>query len=366
MMNKIESNLWIHQTRNDFDCGTLEDTEISSENSIEIKLIKLDEKFYSQGKYISDVIYTEPFHHLILSWNAEAPEETSIKIEAQVLVSKIGVQAWSNWLSFGTWSMRKDRTSEARKDAEDDLAYVDTDTLVVKCSEGETATAMRYRLTLMTENNEVSPSVKLVAGTIRNIDTSIAASKSGLAVLDNLDAVLDVPRLSQMIRDPKIAGSICSPTSVSMVLNYYGHNLVPEETAWAVYDTAYGSFGNWPFNTAYAGSFNFKSYVAYCNSVDDLKREILNSHPVVVSVKYRNSEEVDAKHPVIHGAPISKTNGHLIVVCGFIARGGKEYVVVNDPAAASNEAVRLEYLLEEFDAAWQKSGRVAYIIHPGE
>jgi uncharacterized protein YvpB len=149
-----------------------------------------------------------------------------------------------------------------------------------------------------------------------------------------------------------------------MVLNYYGSKLVPEETAWSVYDVAYGSFGNWPFNTAFASSFGFEAYVTYCSSVYDLKKEINNGYPVIVSVKYRNNENVDAKHPVIHGAPISKTNGHLIVVCGFKTVDNKEYVIVNDPAAKDNEAVRLRYLVEEFDAAWQKSGMVAYIIHP--
>jgi hypothetical protein len=264
--------------------------------------------------------------------------------------------------------LSKERTSIPKTENEDDLAYVDTDTLIVKGTNGETACAIRYKLILKTSIPDVSPSVRLVAGTIRNTSEGQNIPKlyanEITPELSEFNKVIDIPRFSQMVCDPEIKGSICSPTSVTMVLNHYGEKLVPEETAWKVYDIAYGSFGNWPFNTAYAASLGFESYVTYCSSVYDLKKEIYNDYPIIVSVKYRNDESVDSKHPVIHGAPISKTNGHLIVVCGFEKENDKEYVIVNDPAAKSNEEARLRYLSEEFDAAWQKSGRVAYIIHP--
>jgi uncharacterized protein YvpB len=331
----------------------------------EITLDKRDIGYVESGIFTSDIIYTVPFQYLILSWNADTPKGTAIKIEAQVLVNNNGKQLWSNWLSFGKWCSEDVRYSASKTDNIDELAYIDTDTLKIKGSNGETANSVRYRITLSTSDSKTTPTLKLVAGTIRNTEPSdnildLYASAS----LPEINKELNVPKFSQMLRDPKIAGVICSPTSMTMILNYYGLNLVPEETAAGVYDSEYDGYGNWPFNTAFAGSKGFEAYVTYCSSIYDLKREIFNDHPLAVSVKYKNSQEVDAKLPVIHGAPIEKTNGHLIVVCGFTKEADKEYVIVNDPAAASNEAVRLKYLLEEFDAAWKTSGRVAYIVHP--
>jgi uncharacterized protein YvpB len=166
-----------------------------------------------------------------------------------------------------------------------------------------------------------------------------------------------------MIREPKIAGSICSPTSITMIMGYYGTRLLPEETAWGVYDYVYEGFGNWSFNTAFVASYNYEAYVKNSN-IEELKTEIYNNHPVAVSVKYRNSSAVESDLPIIDGAPISKTNGHLIVVCGFENTDGKAYVIVNDPAAETDNKVSISYRLEQFEAAWEESGRIAYIVHP--
>jgi hypothetical protein len=367
-MNNQSGNLWVHNTYEDFNKGSFDNVIAANDSKTKITLVKNHNKYAEVGVYTSDIIHTLPFQYLILSWNADAPEKTSIIIEAQVLVNKDEHKLWSNWLSFGIWCSDTGRSSASSTDNVDELAYVDTDTLKIKGLSGETASAVRYRVALITSDPKVTPAVRLIAGTLRNTEATGNIqglyARDSLPEIESLNKELKIPRFSQMLRDPKISGVICSPTSITMILNYYGLNLVPEETAAGVYDTEYDGYGNWPFNTAFAGSKGFEAYVVYCSSIYDLKREIYNNRPLAVSVKYKNSMEVDTKLPVIHGAPIKKTNGHLIVVCGFIKEDGKEYVIVNDPAAASNEAVRLKYLLEEFDAAWKTSGRVAYIIHP--
>ncbi|MDR3585201.1 MAG: peptidase C39 family protein [Desulfosporosinus sp.] len=168
-----------------------------------------------------------------------------------------------------------------------------------------------------------------------------------------------------MVRDPSIANSICSATSIAMVLNYYGTHILPEESAWGVYDYNYDGFGNWPFNTAYASSFGYRAYVDY-STIEGLKKEIYYGHPVVVSVAYKNSVNVKANLPVVDGAPIESTYGHLIVVCGFTNENGTDYIIINDPDAANDEGVRVKYKLDQFEAAWAKFGNIAYIIQEKE
>ena len=360
---EISERFFIQTKASDFKNGTLNNTVITNYGDGEIELAKTDKGYISNGIYISNVIHTKPFKYLIMSWNSDTPDGTSIKIEAQVCVKGV----WSAYHSWGTWSTSMERASAGENNSDPDAAYVDADTLIVK-DKGETADAFRYRITLNTDNPEFSPSVRLLAQAIRNAgeqaikDVKIDSTSS---VDYAVNKVLDVPSYSQMIRDPKIASCICSATSMAMVLKYHGiSRLIPEETAWGIYDSKYDGTGNWSFNTAYAGSYGFTSYVKYCASVNDLKKEITEGYPVIISVKYRNSENVNETFPVIHDAPIESTRGHLIVIAGFTKKDGKNYAVVNDPAAKNDSGVRLNYLESELDAAWQTSGRAAYIIHP--
>jgi hypothetical protein len=77
--------------------------------------------------------------------------------------------------------------------------------------------------------------------------------------------------------------------------------------------------------------------------------------PVVASIAWNKNE--------LSGAPVSSSNGHLVVIVGFDASGNP---IVNDPAAASNEDVQRTYLRSEFEAVWlAASGGTVYLIFPG-
>ncbi|WML34281.1 cell wall-binding repeat-containing protein [Clostridium sp. OS1-26] len=367
--NINDGNLFVYSTSSDFadNAASLEDVEISNnigDGAIVLKSDKL------KGVYTSNIIGTSQFNYFVPSWDSDTPEGTSIQVEARVFVKTLdanGVwsEKWSNWLSWGSWGTFIKRASGTGV-TDETAAYVDTDTLTIKGGSGETASKIQYRITLNTNKSGVTPSVRLISGTIRNTLPGQGVNKvfSDNPDLSNLK-VLDVPQFSQMVREPSIANSICSATSIAMILNYYGTNILPEQSAWGVYDYKYDGFGNWPFNTAYASSFGYKTYVDY-STIEGLKREIYYGHPVAVSVQYKNSADVKGNLPVVDGAPIESTNGHLIVVCGFTKENGTDYIVINDSAAANNEGVRVKYKLDQFKEAWARSGNVAYIIREKE
>ncbi|MDR3585202.1 MAG: hypothetical protein P4L59_07755 [Desulfosporosinus sp.] len=76
-------------------------------------------------------------------------------------------EKWSNWLSWGTWGTFIKRASGTGI-TDDPVAYVDTDTLVIKGSNGQTANKIQYRVTLNTNKYGVTPSVRLISGALRN------------------------------------------------------------------------------------------------------------------------------------------------------------------------------------------------------
>lgn len=344
---RMEGNTALFTDAGDFQGGRLDGTSVSSGGGGEIALKEAGKK----GTYLSGTIAAGPFQNLLFSCNADTPGDSTVQAELQV--EREG--EWSGWLNWGVWgsSVKSGSSLTGEQDA---VAGISEDVLQV--ADGKTADAFRYRLTLSRNTSEEGPAVRSVAVSVRGADAAGAAEKTA-DTAEPSGKVLDVPRFSQMTRDPQIAADICGPTSVAMVLNYYGIGVLPEEAAWGGYDNSGLLFGNWAYNCAYAGSYGLTAYTEYLGSMSDVKREIAGGSPVVLSVRYRNSESVDADLPVLHGAPIEKTEGHLLVVCGFESRGGKEYAVVNDPAAADDGGVRVEYRSDEL---WNASFRVAYVI----
>jgi len=152
----------------------------------------------------------------------------------------------------------------------------------------------------------------------------------------------------------------CSPTSTSMVMEYYSQKLgdpqlnqtVPD-AAIGCYDWVYKGTGNWPFNTAYASTLGLAGYVTRFYSFAHAAPFIKAGVPLIISIAFKAGE--------LPGAPISKTNGHLIVVRGFDKNGD---VIANDPAARDNASVQLVYPRAALEAAWAHSHRTAYLLYP--
>ena len=175
--------------------------------------------------------------------------------------------------------------------------------------------------------------------------STISVATSPVRSNPALGKVLPVPRYSQMVHEgeyPQYDGggeAWCSPTSTTMVLAYYDALPAPSTWAWVhdgypdpevahgarrTYDKTLGGTGNWAFNTAYAAGTTKQSFVTRLRSLREAERFVAAGIPLVASVTFGRGE--------LTGAPISSTNGHLLVIVGFRKNGD---VVVNDPAAAS-------------------------------
>jgi cell wall-associated NlpC family hydrolase len=157
-----------------------------------------------------------------------------------------------------------------------------------------------------------------------------------------------------MLEQEKYRHDICSPTSLAMVLEYWGENVKTAELAETVRDQKTEIFGHWPFNVAAAGRLGVPGYAAWLGGLGDLEVLIARGRPVVVSLTFGAGE--------LANSPIKKTRGHLVVVAGFTEKGD---VIVFDPAAPQKDSVRRVYDREEFRRAWLVNKRgLAYIIGP--
>ena len=298
-----------------------------------------------------EVEASEPFRDLIPSWNAETPGGTWIEVRLRARTDG----RWTAWYGLGVWSSSADpelRHSVAGQDDGD--ARVLTDTVALRSE----AQAYQMSLSLFTTDPSLSPAVSLAA---------VVASRRSAAARDGMQAAgwgtaLDVPERSQM---PYPGGGEvwCSPTSTSMVMAYWANRLgepgldrpVPEVAA-GTYDPVYRGNGNWPFNTAYAARHGLLAYVSRFSSLSQVERWVEAGVPVVASLAWAPGQ--------LANAPISSTDGHLLVVLGFSETGD---VIVNDPAGdpRRGQSVRRVYQRRQFESLWlASSGGAVYLIYP--
>jgi len=287
------------------------------------------------------------FNQLIVSWNADAPTGTFLTVEARAMEP----DHQTKFYTLGRWTPDNavfPRTSvHGQADTDGKVA---TDTLVLI----HPAQVVQIRLTLGgTSSSE--PSLKFLGLSFCNIRVPKAERPPNHAAWGK---ILPTPEISQESY-PQEQGW-CSPTAVSMVLGYWADRLhrpelkrdVPEVAA-AVYDDDYAGTGNWPFNTAYAGSFpGMRAFVTRFDGIDELEDWVAAGIPVIISARWNLLQP---------GRP-DTGNGHLVVCIGFTKDGD---VVVNDPATnLKTSRIRHIYGRENVRRAWATSNNTAYLIFP--
>lgn len=275
------------------------------------------------AEFTSPEVSVAEFDRAVVSWNATG----SVRIEFRI--------RGGEWHLMGEWG--PDPRS-AKTDS------VDVDTFVAK----ESATAFQFRLTLA-EGAEVT----LVAVTHwKEGERNPLGARPSAA----WGRILQVPERSQLVEDERIRGEICSPTSVSMALEFHGFKFTTREVADGVFDHGAKIYGNWPFNAAHAhvaSKGKLEAYVLHGRGIEDIEAEIAAGRPVVLSHRWKKGD--------LTGAPIESSNGHLILVIGFTMDGD---VVVNDPAAKPG-TIRRVYKRAELYTTWlERASGILYILRP--
>jgi hypothetical protein len=303
---------------------------------------------------------------IIPSWEATTPGRTLVRVEIR---AQDGGGRTGTWDTVADWA-RTDRPvpRTTYSGQTDDLGRVSADTWFAASA----VTAYQLRVTLMRPRGS-SKAVSLERiGAVASADASAPRPTSlpGPAA----GTVLPVPTYSQMVHSghyPAWGGggeAWCSPTSLAMVLAYHGVSPAPtgitpghadavvDHTAKMVYDHGYRGTGNWAFNTAYAATLVAgDSYVTRMRDLREAEDHIAAGVPLIVSIAFGRNQ--------LAGAPISASNGHLLVIVGFEADGD---VVVNDPAGATNAEVRRVYDRAQFERIWiAASGGTAYVVRNG-
>jgi hypothetical protein len=289
------------------------------------------------------------FDTAIASWNAQTPVGTWLQVELRAF--RPADSHWTKYYNMGFWASGTETIERQSVNGQGDAdGFVATDTLLLNGSAAYTK--YQYRLTLFTTTLGTTPSVQLIS--VMTSDSEKEAA--GLIVVPDTQVWgkdLVVPKRSQMIY--KRGGEVwCSPTSTSMVLAYWGTDVPVPQAADATFDYVYDGNGNWPFNTAWASTYGLEAYITRMGSMAQIEQWIKADVPVIISYAFGVGE--------LPGTPIASSAGHLMVVRGFDASGN---VIVNDPAAAADDLVRIVYDRAKLEELWlRNSGGTVYLIYP--
>ena len=335
--------------------GTLANANVHADEPARIELGFRESDFPRSGTWTGPQVETEfQFTDFIASFNATTPPDSGVTLD--VRVEQDGV--WSPWVYLQSWGKTltpPDRTTHW------DNGHVSIDTLMLD----KPATQYQCRIRLIsfdTDAKSPRPSVRrlsvcysgVVADPQRREKILKGSKDPTTQPVSPGEWARDLPvpfRGQGDVKNPKsIRKLICSPTSTSMVLQYYGIDRTTLENATAIYDPQYDMFGNWGRAVARAGELGLDAYLMRFRNWDQVHQMIARGVPVIASIRFRKGE--------VKGFLYEFTKGHLLVIRGFKPNGD---VIVNDPAR-KDKGNGVVYSADELAKAWFNHGGVGYIF----
>lgn len=347
----FEGNLLKVTTVDDFNAGTLTGLEIDAAAGNGAIVLSEGE---TQGTFVSAVYNVTAFTKMVASWSASIYDGTSVEIWAQARQDG----QWTGWMSWGPYSPYISRGSGSNKSCP--TASLDTDIFAM---DSGTADALQLMAVVKRSSADVeSPQLRQISMTLAGGDVSPVYAEDRIETLPN-SVLNEAPAYAQGIRHPSIGGSICSPTTMSVMLNSRDASLdlFPEEIALNVKDEGEGIFGNWSFTASGAGLYGYECYAQYAN-LDILLQELAHGRTVGCSVSY--SPDPSSSYPYLEGS-YGGTGGHLITIIGYEYESGIQdeehlYLYSSDSYSKDDATSYHRYKWTQFTNAW--SGRLAYIV----
>lgn len=286
----------------------------------------------------SRALAAAPFREALVSWNAVSPDGAGFAVDLAVRRRDTG--AWSPWLRVGEWGSWLDLPERpfarefdgGRIDVDHLAASADLDALRVRVSVAPGERGIELRRVTLCLTGPLPVTVEGWSGRAAGV-------------------VNEVPPRSQRLAAPELAPRVCSPTSVAMVLAARGVRLPTETLARELYDARHDIYGNWTRAVQGAFAHGVPGYLRRFAGWGEVERLVASGALIVASVRAEPGE--------LAGAPYASTEGHLLVVAGFDARGD---VVVYDPAAGAESEVRRTYRRDDVARTWLAKGGAAYVF----
>jgi hypothetical protein len=310
------SRIKFYETAADFKGGEFLRTMWQTPKGISLK--KSREDYPTSGSYTS-LPFVSPFSmsEILPTWNVDRPTSTGFAVYFQVSEDS---RSWSEWLFLG----RDGYTPKSlKKLVHTTGAVVDVDFMQLT----KPFQYFKWRIDLFTQIPNTSPLLRRFAVCYGNSsgDEEIFKKFSVEKPAPRGWArKLEMPYYSQLTPEKDITEvmhySICCPTSVRMVLGYYGIQRSEKEVCDLCLDPEYEIWGGWPRSAQTLYSFGFRAYVTQIRSFEEIKSYIARGIPLIISIRAKKGE--------LQSAPYPEVEAHVLVISGLTEDG---HVWVEDP-----------------------------------
>ncbi len=295
------------------------------------KSIVLQDSVLSGYFILSQQISHYPFNQGLPSWNGSvAHNSTGFKVEMRFPYST----GWSPWLTVGYWKnyIWSNYGNTSFAGGMIDYDYVKLNYFTDK---------WQFRVSLVRFNvNQPSPKIHKLSFFVSDSRTTANISQ---IVADNPPQIF-IPTnfIYQYGVDPTIGGSICSPTTVAMILASYGIQVDPYQFALVTKDPYFNIFGIWPRAVQHAAEYGLDGAVTRYRTWSEAYEVLANGGRIGMSL----------------GSPLYP-NGHLVMLAGFTSTGNP---IVHDPAKSNGYSY--QHNKTSLSQSWFSKGGIAYTFYP--
>ena len=300
--------------------------------SPEIHAFVLEDSLTS-GYVILKPAYSEyPFNRGLPSWNGTAlGNRCSFKIQMRFPYGN----DWSPWLTVGYWKVHFGAIYGTTSYSD---GYVDVD--YVKLSVYKSSWQFRILMTRLALTDP-SPTLNKLSFFVSDSRTTTNINYTPI-INDNPNEIfIPTEFFYQYGIDDVIGGSICSPTSVSMILRSYDKTVDPYQFALDTYDPEWRLFGVWPRVVQNASEFGLDGAVTRYRTWSEAREVLADNGRIAMSV----------------GPPLY--SGHLMMLAGFTEYGNP---IVHDPAQYNGYGY--VFNKTQLSQSWFGKGGIAYTFYP--
>lgn len=277
--------------------------------------------FLPYGCYTTPELALPRFDRLQVSWNADVPPNTLVHAQCRVFAGG----HWSGWLSFGKWAADRPHCSVYAEN-EEKTVFMQGDTVWVKNG----ATAVQMRISLTTNDPRVTPAVRLLAAAAHPMEWEKQKGRP-------INRVMYLPGYAMPDHDSRFGAQMDLPLTMAALMNRVGEDILPEELAYSMRDTALGGCSNVAYAAAAAGNCGYACWQSWMD-LKDLRRQIHDGCPPAVLMSRSGMYG--------HEEPESVWMG----LCGFDhdPSVGLEDVRLMDPSGPSDGTAEITLALEDF------------------
>lgn len=299
----------------------------SQTNSIELK------EGFTQGFYISKPLsFPQKFNRGLPSWNGHAPEgqKSSFRVSMRFKM----FYGWSKWVTVGFWDkyIWTYYGSTVFDGGKVSIDYVKLDVYVSE---------YQYKIEFKRTNKDfVPPSIKQLSFFVSDSKTTDEVIISQL-VEDNPPAIF-IPTnfVYQYGVDPVIGKRICSPSSLSMIIQSFGYDVDTYDFAVRTRDPYWDIFGDWPRGVQSASEYGLTGSVTRYRRWTEAYDVLKDGGRIAITV----------------GPPLF--SGHLMMLAGFDENGNP---LLHNPARTDGYGIA--YDKKQISESWFNKGGISYTFY---